>query len=147
MDMLPDEEFYKLIAWSKVVAGCVIRNDDGKYLLVQEGQPKVYGQWNVTAGHVDKGESIEAAAIREAKEETGLDVEIVEKLGVWHESVESPVFHLFNVRVLGGKIKPENDEILDVGWFSYDEIVKLNDDGKFRSPWVFEGLTKFEERF
>lgn len=145
--MLPQEEFDKLIAWSRVVVGCVIRNDDGKYLLVQESQPKVYGQWNVTAGHVDKGESLETAAVREAKEETGLDVEILEKIGIWHDSVESPVCHLFMVKVIGGEIKPQENEILDVKWFSFDEIMQISKQGNFRSPWALEGLKKIENSY
>ena len=52
-----------------VVAGCVIQKD-GKYLLVQEKQQKVYGLWNLPAGHVDEGETFEEAAIRESQEET-----------------------------------------------------------------------------
>lgn len=61
-----------------VVAGCVIKKD-GNYLLVQERQPKVYGKWNLPAGHVDKDETIEQAAVREAKEETGYEVELIKK--------------------------------------------------------------------
>jgi len=76
------EEFEASIAWSRVVAACVIRDKSGKYLLVQEAQPKVYGLWNLAAGHVDKGESIEKAAVREAKEETGLDVRSTNSLTI-----------------------------------------------------------------
>ncbi len=49
------------VAWVGVVAGCVIRRDS-TYLLVQEKQKKAYGLWNLPAGYVDKGETIEQAA-------------------------------------------------------------------------------------
>ncbi|MEO8863250.1 MAG: NUDIX hydrolase [Candidatus Saccharimonadales bacterium] len=139
--MLSQKEWEATIAWSKVVAACVIRREDGKYLLVQEAQSKVYGLWNLAAGHVDKDESIESAAVREAKEETGLDVELVDKIGIWHEEVEGPIRHAFTVKIIGGEVRPQPDEILDVKWFTYDEITKMYSDGKLRVEWIFEAIT------
>ena len=57
------------------IAGCLIEHDK-KFLLVQEAKPAVYGKWNTPAGHVDEGETLEEAALRETKEETGYDVMI-----------------------------------------------------------------------
>jgi 8-oxo-dGTP diphosphatase len=130
------KEWEASIAWSKVVAGCVIRQGDGKYLLVQEKQPKVYGLWNLPAGHVDKGETIEDAAIREAREETGYDVELDTKIGIYHETVESPIQHAFSAHIIGGALKIQEDEILDAGWFSYKEITIMRSDGKLRVEWI-----------
>lgn len=138
------EEWEASIAWSKVVAGCVIRRDDGKYLLVQEKQPKVYGLWNLPAGHVDKGETIEDAAVREAKEESGYDVELGNKIGIYHETVDSPVRHAFVARVIGGQLKIEPEEILDVKWFSYDEIAKMKQEGKLRVEWINDAIMRVE---
>lgn len=64
---MTQEDFEASIAWSRVVAACVIKDSDNRYLLVQEAQPKVYRLWNLPAGHVDRGETIEDAAVREAK--------------------------------------------------------------------------------
>lgn len=141
---LSQEEFEASIAWARVVAGCVIRDDKGKYLLVQEAQKRVYGLWNIPAGLVDKGESIEEAAVREAREECGLTVELLGKVGVWHEGVETPVKHAFTAKIIKGTIRPQPDEILDVKWFSYDEIVRMNQDGKIRAPWIFEAISQVE---
>lgn len=138
------KEWEASIAWSKVVAGCVIRREDGKYLLVQEKQPKVYGLWNLPAGHVDVGETIEAAAKREAKEETGYDVELGNKVGIYHETVDSPVRHAFVARIIGGELTIEPDEILAVNWFSYDEITKMKQDGKLRVEWIYDAITRIE---
>lgn len=138
------EEFEASIAWSRVVAACVIKDDKGRYLLVQEAQPKVYGLWNLAAGHVDKNESIENAAIREAKEETGLDVSLIKKIGIWHDKVEEPVRHAFTVKVLGGKITPQPGEILDVKWFSFDQIKQMRKENKLRVEWIFEAIELVE---
>lgn len=139
------EEWEASIAWSRVVAGCVVRNDEGKYLLVQEMQPKVYGLWNIPAGHVDKGESIKSAAIREVKEETGYDVELLEKIDVYHDEVEEPVRHAFRARIVGGNLAAQPDEILDAGWFSYDEISSIKDEGKLRVLWIFDAISRVEQ--
>ncbi len=142
--MLSQEEYEKTIAWSKVVAGCVIRNEEGKYLLVQESRPKVYGLWNLPAGHVDKGETIEEAAIREAREETGLEVELVRKLGIWHETTDTPVRHAFEAKVSGGELRPQEGEVLDVRYFSYEEIGAMLKEEKLRVSWIYEAITMVE---
>lgn len=134
------------IAWSKVVAGCVVIREDGKYLLVQEKQPKVYGLWNIPAGHVDKGEAIEAAAIREVKEESGYDVELGDKIGIYQETVESPVRHAFRATVIGGALKIQPEEILDANWFSYDEITAMKDEAKLRVEWIYDAITQVERQ-
>ncbi len=132
------------IAWSRVVAGCVIRNEEGKFLLVQEKQPKVYGLWNLPAGHVDKGEYIEHAAVREAKEETGYDVELGDKIDIYHETVESPVRHAFKAKIIGSELIVQPDEILDVKWFSFDEITAMKQDGKLRVDWIYDAIGRVE---
>lgn len=141
---MTQEEFEASIAWSRVVAACVIKDKEGKYLLVQEAQPKVYGLWNLAAGHVDKGESIEDAAIREAKEETGLDVSLISKIGVWHDKIEEPIRHAFTVKVMGGKVKPQPGEVLDVKWFTYNQIMQMRKDGSLRVEWIFDAITRVE---
>lgn len=140
------KEWEASIAWSKIVAGCVIRREDGKYLLVQEMQPKVYGLWNLPAGHVDKGETIEAAAVREAKEETGFDVELDGKIGIYHETVESPVRHAFAANIIGGELKFQPDEILDVRWFGFDEITDMKQNGKLRVDWIYDAMSRVESQ-
>lgn len=144
---MTQEEFEASIAWSRVVAACVIKDDQGRYLLVQEAQPKVYGLWNLAAGHVDRGESIEGAAVREAKEETGLDVELVAKIDIWQDKVEEPIRHAFTVKVIGGEVTPQPNEVLDVKWFTYPQIIKMKQEGKLRVEWIFDAITKVEKSY
>lgn len=128
----------------QVVAGVIIKQE-GKYLLVQEKQPSAYGLWNLPAGKVDEGESIEQAAVREAKEEVGYDVELVRKLGVFQASVQSPVKHVFEARVVGGEFSLAMDEFLDSGWFSYKDMLQLEALGKLRSAdWMLSGAKILE---
>ena len=127
-----------------VVSGVVIKKD-GKYLLVQEKQPKAYGLWNFPAGQVDEGESIEMAAVREAKEEVGYDVEIIRKLGVYQANIKTPPKHIFEVKIVGGEFKIPDDELLDAKWFSFDEIFQLDKEGKLRSADWMIGATQMLE--
>lgn len=143
MKQLSQEEWEASIAWSKVVAGCVIYHD-GKYLLVQEKQPKVYGLWNIPAGHVDKGETIEAAAVREAQEETGYEVELGEKIDIYQEVVESPVRHAFTAKIIGGDLKVQPNEILDAKWFSFEEVTQMLKAGQLRVEWIYDAISRVQ---
>lgn len=131
------------VEWVEIFAGCVVKKDN-KYLMVQEKIPKAYGLWNVPAGYVDKGETIEQAAVRETKEESGYDVQVGNEIGVYHEGVEKPVKHAFEAEITGGDLLTNPSDVLAVKWFSFDEITKLNEDGKIRAQWVFDALAKVE---
>jgi ADP-ribose pyrophosphatase YjhB (NUDIX family) len=122
-----------------VVAGCVLEKDD-KYLLVQEKQPKVYGLWNLPAGHVDKGETLAAGAIREVLEETGYKVTLGDEIRVEHREVNMPVLHTFKGHITSGQLQIPKDELLAAKWFSLEEIKQLNDNGKLRDIWVLNSI-------
>ncbi|MFA5886382.1 MAG: NUDIX domain-containing protein [Patescibacteria group bacterium] len=124
-----------------VVAGVVIRQD-GKFLLLQEKQPKAYGLWNFPAGHVDIGESLEQAAVREAKEESGYDVELIKELAIFHVQSTDVVKHAFAGKIVGGELKFPVDEILDAQWFTFDEIKHMKD--QLRGGWILESISILE---
>lgn len=140
---MTQEEWEESIQWVGIVAGCIIQKD-GKYLLIQEKQERAYGLWNLPLGYVDKGEEIEAAAVREAKEESGYEVELEEKVGIYHENIGRPVKHIFKAHIVGGELKIPEDEILDARWLDYSEIEKLNSEAKLRAQCVFDAITKVE---
>lgn len=125
-----------------VVAGAVIKKD-GKYLLVQERKPHVYGLWNHPAGKVDEGETIEQAAIREAKEETGYDIVLKEKVGIYHERLDLACKHIFAGEIVGGEFKYQEEELLDARWFTYEEVMNMKD--KLREPSVWKTIEIVEK--
>lgn len=137
----PKSTWEQSVAWSKVVAGSVVAQD-GKYLLVQEKQPRAFGLWCLPTGHVDAGESVEQAAVREVKEETGYDVELITKVAIYHEDVGRAVKHAFVAKITGGSLHIQPDEILDAKWLSYADIEQLQNDGQIRASWVFDAVTK-----
>lgn len=131
------------IEWARVVVGCIVPQD-GKYLFIQERQERAYGLWNIPAGHVDKDETIEHAAIRETQEETGYAVELDEEIAIYHEAATRPVKHAYRAHIVSGKAITSSDEILQVKWLSYAEIKALYDEGKIRSEWVWKAINIVE---
>lgn len=112
----------------KVIAGCVVEKEN-KILMVQEGLDFCYGQWNYPAGHVDEFENITDAAIREVKEETGLDVKLKGVLPICETELrgETHIIVRFVAEVIGGQIKYDTNEILDVKWLDIEEIRSMTE--------------------
>jgi ADP-ribose pyrophosphatase YjhB (NUDIX family) len=113
-----------------IVNVLVIR--DGKILMVQEAQKHCYGLWNFPAGHLDQGENIFDAARREAKEETGFDVELTGLIGVQNISNAnndkfSHLIHIiFAADIVGGDIAYDPEEILDVKFFDVEQVLNMD---------------------
>ena len=99
-----------------------------KILLIKRGTVVFKGYWALPGGRVDAGESVEQAVVREVKEETGLIVEIVRKIGEYHESgvkdgIEYDYYPAcFLVKPTGGEIKRQEGEIEQIGLFDLKDI-------------------------
>ncbi len=94
----------------------------GKIVLIYR---KNYPEgWAIPGGFVDYGETLEQAAIREAKEETNLDVELLYLLGCYSDPKRDPRFHtVTTVFVARGEGEPKaQDDAKDLGLFSIEEI-------------------------
>lgn len=102
----------------------IIIEVEGGIVLIQRRNPP-YG-WALPGGFVDYGESLEEAAIREAKEETSLDVELLSQLGAYSDPDRDPRQHNISVVFVArsrGKGKPAaSDDALEVGIFDGDSI-------------------------
>ena len=77
-----------------VTVDAVIRTPDGIVLVKRKNPP--HG-WALPGGFVDVGETVEAAAIREAKEETGLDIRNLWLVGVYSDPARDPRFHTVSI--------------------------------------------------
>lgn len=111
-----------------VIVGCLIQKSD-KYLLVQEAKAKCRGKWNLPAGHLDPGETVLDGAKREAKEETGCDVELTGVCQIGNRVLDNDIFVgvIFTTKLISENIKFNPSEILDVKWFTYEEILAMQD--------------------
>lgn len=139
---MPKTESSEKILRVDVVVGCLIFQDN-KYLLVQEKSPNIYGLWNLPAGKVEVGQTLLEAAIREAMEETGFDVEIIKELGIYHKDGDKSVKHVFEAKIIGGQIEIPEDEILDVKWLSKEEITELNNKDMIRNDWIIKAIESY----
>jgi ADP-ribose pyrophosphatase YjhB (NUDIX family) len=110
-----------------VTCSLVIELDE-KLLLVQEADPDIYGLWNQPAGHVEPGETFEECALREAREETGYDVELIGVQGVYYDMAagDEDINICYRARPLGEPRYPLADDILQARWFSREELVALS---------------------
>lgn len=127
-----------------VVAGGIIEKD-GKYLLIQEAKREFYGKWNLPAGGVDDMEMITDAAVREIKEETGCDVELTGVCQIRNKKFgDNTLLSIaFTTKLLNENIIFDTDEILDVKWFSYEEILAM--ENEIRSPdFVINAIKNIE---
>lgn len=106
-----------------IVTVCI--KEKNKLLIIQEGIPKAYGLWNFPGGHLDENESIIKGALREAKEETGLDVQLIGILSIQRSLLgENIVRIVFNAKKIGGHIHYDRNEILDCKWVTIEELEK-----------------------
>lgn len=99
----------------------------GKLVLIRRKNPPFQGHFALPGGFVEAGETVEKAAVREAKEETGLDVELIKLLGVYSDPSRDPRGHTVSVCFLAvgsGNLKAGSDA-LDTGLFGITEIPQL----------------------
>lgn len=111
-----------------IVVGGIIEKD-GKYLLVKENRGRWKGTWNLPAGCLEDQESIIEGACREVFEETGCSAEtigIVDILNRIYDDMNIVSF-LFDMKLKDEKINFDKNEIAEVNWFTYDEIVAMKD--------------------
>lgn len=104
----------------KVAAG-TLTFIENRVVLVKRGIPPGYGKWVMPGGFVDRGETLEDAAVRETLEETGLQVRIKSLLNVYSYPGEAVIVAAYIAEVLAGVPTP-CDETLEVGLFPYEEI-------------------------
>jgi ADP-ribose pyrophosphatase YjhB (NUDIX family) len=96
----------------KVVAG-TIPWQDGRLLLTRRAITPALGKWTFPGGYVDWGETVDAGALRETWEETGLTVELGELVGVYSYAGAPVVIVVYEATVTGGTLTicHENDRL------------------------------------
>jgi ADP-ribose pyrophosphatase YjhB (NUDIX family) len=91
---------------------------DGRILVVR---PTYTHEWMLPGGRVERGETPHEAAIRETREETGLEV-VLDRLVLVDARNARDTSFVFAGHVIGGKLEPQLGEIAEVGWVGRDEI-------------------------
>ena len=104
-------------------AGTLVEND-GHVLLIRRAVPPRAGYWALPAGYMEADESAEEAAIRETREETGLDVALDALLNVYSfedATHQRGVLILYRAHVVGGELRP-GDDAAEARWFAPYEL-------------------------
>lgn len=103
-------------------------NNKNEFILIRRKNEPFKNHWAIPGGFVDYGETVENAVIREAKEETGIDVKLEKLLGVYSEPNRDPRGHTVTIVYLAigdfDKIKPDSDAI-DADIYSFDDIKSM----------------------
>lgn len=108
----------------KATVAALVGNDDGELLLVQRADS---GIWLYPTGWADVGYSPAEVAVKEVKEETGIDAEVVRLIGVMDGLrlgfTRIPLYSIvFHLRVVGGSLRPHPLECQDVGFFAEEAL-------------------------
>ena len=121
------------------VGAIIVQN--GKLVLVKRGVEPAKGKWSIPGGAVELGEEIRDAAIREAKEECGLDIELVNDTPM--DAIDNMIpdekgrlqYHYillqFLARPKGGTLKPTSD-VTEARWVPLEEVEKYDLTNSFR---------------
>jgi ADP-ribose pyrophosphatase YjhB (NUDIX family) len=113
----------------------IIEQGEGVVLILRRNEPRL---WAIPGGFCDYGESLEQAAAREAKEETGLEVELIEQFHTYSDPQRDPRQHtittVYIARAIGGTLRAQDDaqeigvfaegHLPDELAFDHDQILK-----------------------
>lgn len=106
-----------------------IYDADFNFILIKRKNDPYKNCWALPGGFVEYGESVEAAAIREAKEETNIDVELEELVNVYSNPDRDPRRHTVTVAYTAKgdfTTKKADSDAKDIGIFNADEVDKYH---------------------
>ena len=114
----------------KVAVGTIISRHDGQIVLVRRAIEPGYGKWVFPGGYVDRGEEVTLAAIREAREEAGLEIRIDRLIGIYSYAGRTPIIIVYAAAMTGGELAVD-EEGLEARWFGpqavpWDELAFLS---------------------
>jgi 8-oxo-dGTP diphosphatase len=105
----------------KLAVGTIVRSQQGLIVLVRRAIEPGYGKWVFPGGYVDRGETLPAAAIREAREECGLEVRLEGLVNTYSYAGRTPVVIVYAATAIGGVLAVD-EEGLEVAEFEPSAI-------------------------
>ena len=111
-----------------LTADIFIFDDDFNFILIKRRNDPFKDCWALPGGFVEYGESVENAAIREAKEETSIDVELIDLVNVYSEPDRDPRGHTITVAYTAkGNFndRKAEDDACDIAIFSAEKLDEI----------------------
>ena len=105
----------------KVAVGTVITRPNRDIVLVKRAIEPGYGKWVFPGGYVDRGETLTHAAIREAREECGLDIQLDGLVNIYSYAGRAPVIVVYAATAVGGTLCAD-EECLETAEFDAQSI-------------------------
>ncbi len=110
------------------VVTVVVLQYEGKFLLGRRNIDPAKGMWSFFSGYMERGEKVEEAAIREVKEETNLDVQLEQLIGIYSERGNPHVVIAYRASVRNndiGALTAQLDEVSELAFFALEKIPTL----------------------
>ena len=105
----------------KIAVGTIIKTPAHRLVLVKRAIDPGYGKWVFPGGYVDRGETLTRAAIREAREECGLDVQLDGLVNIYSYAGRAPVIIVYAATAVGGTLCAD-EECLETAEFDATSI-------------------------
>lgn len=112
-----------------ITADIFIYDENQNFILIKRKNNPFKDSWALPGGFVDYGESLEHAAIREAKEETSINIHSLEQFKVYSEPSRDPRGHTITLTFLAKGNMDErkaDDDAKDINIFSWEDIENIN---------------------
>jgi len=110
----------------KVAVGTIISDEHGRIVLVKRAIEPGYGKWVFPGGFIDRGETVEAAALREAREECGLDIRLDRLINIYSYPGVAVIIIAYAATAVGGCLGCDDEsleaQLFDAAQIPWDEL-------------------------